>query len=177
MKFNANDVPPAADFGPLPNGPYRVRVDSAIEVENKNHTGKYLELVLVVVEGAYKARKLWLRMTSEHDNEQAASIGRGQISACLRALGKPVINHESELVGCVGECRVGREKNDPERNEVKGWVTPAETKGAPTYSRQHQAAGAEQHGVNRPGAALKQATSGPRTDVPAPGYFDDDVPF
>lgn len=185
MRFNANEVQPAAAYGPLPNGVYRVRVTDANEIENKNRNGKYLELVLLVLEGEHKGRKLWCRYTSEHENEQAASIGRGQISQALRALGKPVINHEVELQDCIADVRVGREKRDPERNEVKEWLAAAGQQGAATYSAIHQRAGANEYDIHRQGGQLRQATqaaaSATRQPLPpanVPAFIDDeDVPF
>ena len=186
MRFNADDVPAAAGFGPIPDGTYRVRVDDSNEIENKKGTGKYLELVIIITEGPSKGRKLWARMTSEHENEQAASIGRGQISQASRALGCPAFNHESALKDCVATVRIGRERNDPERNEVKEWIVAPENKGAPTYSHIHQRAGAQQHDIHReervarPGGQLResvaqQSSAPPVADMPE--YFDDSVPF
>lgn len=186
MRFNANEVPPAdSSFAPLPDGDYDVRVERSIECDNKNRTGKYLEIVVIVTEGPSKGRKIWARYTTEHENEQAASIGRGQISAALRALGRPVVDHESEIIGCVGKVRVGREKNDPERNEIKRWIAPTDMRGAPTYSNVHQRAGAAQHNVHReaPGPVRGGAATVPANRQPPPppddmpGFFDEDVPF
>lgn len=176
MRFDANRIQPA-QFGPIPDGTYRVRVEQAEEIENKQRTGCYLELVLVVADGAFKGRKLWARYTSAHENVKAQEIGLGQISAALRALGRPVIDHERELVGAVGDCVVGRDRSDSERNEVKRWILLDEQKGAPTYSTQHQRAAAEHHDIHghRGPASTPppHARSAPKEPLP----FDDDVPF
>lgn len=187
MRFNANEVAPA-DFSPIPDGEYEVRVDSANELDNKNRNGCYLELVLIVVGPTHQGRKLWARYTTQHqESVEAVKIGQGQISAAMRSMGKMVINHESELNGCVGRVRVGRDRNDASRNEVKGWVLPAENKGAPTYSGMHQRAGATHHDIHRErsttttGAAPSPRPSVAPQQLPdgrpvAPAGFDD-VPF
>ena len=73
MKFNADTVPPQEprDSGPMPDGPYSVEVEQATEVDNKAGTGRYLELVLRVIDGPYRSRKLWARYTTEHESERA----------------------------------------------------------------------------------------------------------
>ena len=184
MRVDANRIQPA-QFGPIPDGTYRVRVEQAEEIENKQRTGCYLELVLVVADGAFKGRKLWARYTSAHENVKAQEIGLGQISAALRALGRPVIDHERELVGAVGDCVVGRDRSDSERNEVKRWILPDEQKGAPTYSTQHQRAAAERHDIHgeRSGPTYGGSAQSTRRPEPPPeparsaDRFDDDIPF
>jgi hypothetical protein len=183
MRFDARNVPPA-DNSPLPDGEYAVRVDSANEVENKNRNGCYLELVLIVIGPTHQGRKLWARYTTQHqESEKAVQIGQGEISAAMRSLGKMSINHESELNGCVGKVRVGRTRGDSSRNEVKGWVLPAENKGAPTYSNIHQRTGAEHHDIHGERIATTQgAAPAPRAQQlpdgrPTPPAFDDDIGF
>jgi hypothetical protein len=183
MRFDARNVPPA-DNSPLPDGEYEVRVESANEVENKNRTGCYLELVLVVVGPSHQGRKLWARYTTQHqESEKAVQIGQGEISAAMRSLNKMAFNHESELNGCVGRVRVGRDRNDASRNEVKGWVLPSENKGAPTYSNIHQRTGAEHHDIRGERTATTQgAAPAPRVQQlpdgrPLPPSDFDIVPF
>ncbi len=123
---------------------------------------------------------MWARYTTEHEtSEQAVGIGLGQISAMSRAVGVMAWDHETELIGAVGECKVGVQRDDPERNEVKGWVIDSENRGAPVYNRARQAQGAEQHDVNRKGGQLRQATANmPPPAPPHPADFDDsEIPF
>lgn len=173
MNFNSNQHEPNTGFDVIPNGNYRVRITQAQEKDNANRNGKYLQLDLELVDAPYRGRKLWARYTTEHEtSEQAVEIGLGQISAMARAVNVPSWNHETELIGAIGECKVGVQKDDRERNEVKGWVIPDASKGTPTYNPQRQAQGARQHGVAP--QSTQYGASGPRTDVPD---FDDDVGF
>lgn len=195
MRYNANEHPePQDNFSPLPKGRYQVRIAQAQECENSNRNGCYLKVELDVLGPTHQGRKLWAQMTTEHqESQQAVEIGLGQISAMARSIGRLSWDHEGEIIGLTGECYVGLEKNDPTRNRVTGWAIPTgETKGAPTYTRQHQQHGAEQHGVSAPGpryggaatapANRAPSTNGPRQDVPhvadMPDFFgDSDVPF
>ncbi len=180
MRFNAETAPQreARDNNPMPDGTYPVEVATATEIDNKSGTGRYLELVLQVASGAYKGRRLWARYTTSHStSDKAVEIGLGQIGEASRALSMPVWDHESELVGCVGECRVGRQKDNDQYNEIRGWVVPDATKGQPAYNRARQAQGAEQHDVSRKGGQLRQAVASAPPSPPHPADFDDDLPF
>lgn len=181
MKFNANNAPQLGerDNSPIPDGTYRVEVITANELDNKMGTGKYIELALEIVGPSHVGRRLWARYTTSHStSDKAVEIGLGQLGEASRALGHPVFDHESELAGCIGECKVGRQRNDPERNEIKGWIVPAASKGQPVYSRQRQAQGAEQHDIHRNGGQLRQAAANMPPAAPHPADdFDNDPPF
>jgi hypothetical protein len=176
MKFNADTAPQptARDSGPLPDGTYTVKVEQATELDNKSGTGRYLELVLVVIEGPHRGRKLWARYTTEHQSAKAQEIGLGQVSELSRALGRPAWDHESELQELVADVRVGRQKDNAERNEVKGWQVSADAKRVPTYTRPHQAAAIDVSRRNQQLAEVTQANAGRPS---APVDFDDDLPF
>lgn len=183
MRFNANTVPPQENnFEPVPKGKYRLLIEQAEERENGKRNGCYLWLQLAIAEGPYKSRKLWQMMTTAHqESEKAVEIGLGQISAMARAIGKMTWNHESELVGRIGEAYVGIEndqKGEP-KNKVSGWVVPKEAQGAPTYTAQHQAHAAAQANVHQRGGQIKAAIAapGPRPASDDPGYYDEEIPF
>lgn len=126
MRFNAANVPDSntdRDDSPLPDGTYTVKVRKATEIDNKSGTGRYLELVLDVLGPTRAGATLWARYTTEHHtSEKAVTIGLGQLKDAARALGKPAFDHEVELVGCTGQCKVGRQRDNADRNEVKGWI-------------------------------------------------------
>lgn len=127
MRFNANTTPdaPARDDSPMPDGDYDVRVRAATELDNKIGTGRYLELVLDVLGPTHAGNRLWARYTTEHStSEKAVTIGMGQLKQAALALGHPTFDHEVELVGLTGRCKVRRQRDNAERNEVKGWIVP-----------------------------------------------------
>ena len=181
MRFNATDHKPATDgFEPLPKGKYRVRIMAAEERENNNRTGSYLKVELEVLGPTHVGRKLWANMTTQHQNEQAQSIGLGQISAMARSIGRLTWDHEREIVGEMGEVSVGLEKDDPTRNRILGWVIPEETRGAGTYTGQHAKAAWEKASPD-PGRPLGRGQATTHTDLsPAQSaamFDNDDIPF
>lgn len=177
MRFDANDVPPDANtFDPIPKGRYQVRIEAAEERENSNRNGAYLWVEMTVLGPSHQGRKLWAQMTTEHSqSEEAVKIGLGQISAMARSIGRMSWDHEREIVGSVGECMVGLEKNDPTRNRVMGWTTPGENKGAPTYTKQHQT---HAYSTAQKGGELRNTLASQRPVAPHPAEWNDDsVPF
>lgn len=170
MKFNAANIPPQEprESGPMPDGPYPIEVEQAAEMDNRAGTGRYLELVLRVIDGPHRGRKLWVRYTSQHESEKAETIGLAQIRDASVALGKPQWEHESELQGRRGVVKVGRQKDNNERNEVKGWVMSPEQR-----ATQPHAVDVRQR--NGQLAEVVQANQG-RTTTAQPS-FDEDVPF
>ncbi len=74
--FNAADVEPAKAFEVLPQGDYLAIIESTEMKETKAKTGTYIEVVLQIVDGEHKGRKLWERLTWTNPSEKAVTIGR-----------------------------------------------------------------------------------------------------
>lgn len=84
--FDANEVEPTTDFDAIPGGKY-LAVIAASEVKpTKSGTGSYLELTFEILEGPYKARKLWSRLNLDNESETAVKIARAELSAVCRAV-------------------------------------------------------------------------------------------
>lgn len=85
--FNANDVDPNATPEPVPAGRYlAVIVDSQMK-PTKNGAGRYLEFKFEIIDGPFKGRFAWERLTLEHPNETTVRIARANLSAICRAVG------------------------------------------------------------------------------------------
>ena len=84
--FNAHEVDPNPGFEPVPAGRYiAVIVDSKTKA-TKNGAGEYLELAFEIVDGQFKGRKVWERLTIKHTNEMTVRIAKGNLSAVCRAV-------------------------------------------------------------------------------------------
>ena len=82
------------DFAPLPEDSYNVMiVDEAIK-ETKKGDGSYLEIVLVVVDGECKGRKIWDRLNLWNPNPEARKIAQKTLTAITRAVGLDVATLE-----------------------------------------------------------------------------------
>jgi len=97
LNFNAFDVEPASDFTPLPNGQYVAVIGESAVKPTKRGDGRYLELVLVIIEGEYANRKIWARLNIVNRNPDAQRIANGQLSSICRAVGVMKPGDSSEL--------------------------------------------------------------------------------
>ncbi|HBG25688.1 MAG: hypothetical protein A2Y10_02560 [Planctomycetes bacterium GWF2_41_51] len=95
--FNANNVEAATDFDPIPAGKYpAVIVDSEMKAA-KNGNGSYLELKFEIIEGDYKNRLLWSRLSLENQNDTTVKIAKSQLAAICKAVGVMVPKDSTEL--------------------------------------------------------------------------------
>lgn len=130
--FNANEVDSTSDFDPIPAGKYLAMITASQMKENKNKTGSYLELTFQVLDGEYKGRLLWARLSLTHSNEVTAKIARGHLSAICKAVGvlTPKDSVELHNLPLVINVKVKkRNDNDELTNDIKSFsarqMTPA----------------------------------------------------
>lgn len=121
--FNADEVPPATGFDPIPAGKYKAVITESEEKATKAGTGSYLQLTFVIVEGEFENRKLWARLNLNNPNDQAVSIARAELSAICRAVNVRQIKDASQLHDIPLVIKVVAKKGDDgeTRNEIKGY--------------------------------------------------------
>jgi len=122
--FNANDVDPNVGFEPIPAGKYLVLIVDSKTKQTKNGAGEYLQLEFEIVDGPYKGRKVWERLTLKHPNETTVKIAKGNLSAICRAVGVMKPNDSVELHNIPITIVVGlkkREDNGEMTNVVKAF--------------------------------------------------------
>ncbi|MGH2272691.1 DUF669 domain-containing protein [Anaerohalosphaeraceae bacterium U12dextr] len=122
--FNANEVDSTNDFDPIPAGKYLAMITGSQMKETKNKTGSYLELTFQVLEGEYKGRLLWARLSLTHSNEVTAKIARGHLSAICKAVGVLTPRDSVELhnLPLVINVKVKkRTDNDELTNDIRGF--------------------------------------------------------
>jgi len=95
--FNANEIEPTADFSPIPAGQYVAMITASQMKPTKKGSGEYLELTFQVLEGDYKGRLLWMRLSLNHTTPTTAKIARGHLAAICRAVGVLTPRDSSEL--------------------------------------------------------------------------------
>ena len=126
--FNADEYEeqPAFDHSPLPAGDYYVEIEKADvkETANKKGTGCNMTFSILgdVHENAQKGRKLFNWFTLSHESDMAQSIGQREFHALRLAIGKPTATDTDELLGQNLVIRVGFEKKDPTRNQIKRFM-------------------------------------------------------
>lgn len=168
MRFNADEH--QDQFAPL-TGQHRFRIDE-VKQDFTKAGDPVLVFTLRVTEGPSKGRVHYDRFICEHANPETVKIAMGKLSSLSRAVGLPRWDNEQELVGRVGECVFGPQKNDPSYAEVKRYIVEAEHKGAPAHNPMRFAA-------KHPELASTLAAQGnlPPAPHPADTYDDNDVPF
>jgi len=95
--FDAEAVPPAADFEPLPVGDYRVEIVASEMRATKDGNGNYLWLEMQILDGEYANRKIWDRLNLDNANAQAVEIAQRTLSAICHAVGKLRVDDSEEL--------------------------------------------------------------------------------
>ena len=166
--FDANQHEPMQSNAPLPQGKYLAQIVESELKTTKNGTGKYLELVLQVIDGEYKNRKLWVRLNIHNANAQAVEIAKAELSAICRAIGKYRIQDSAELhnVPMIIDVRLSPRKDTGElENRVRGY----EPRAVPAAATAPQKSRAKPKPTPDP---EPQAESAPWADQPADGDND-----
>lgn len=97
LNFDATTVDPRSTFDPIPNGTYRMHVTSSEVKATKDGKGRYLQLVLAVLDGEYKGRQVWERLNIVNPNPTAQDIAQRQLSAICHATGVLKLANSSQL--------------------------------------------------------------------------------
>lgn len=148
--FNAADVAPQEDFGAIPSGEYPVIIEDSGWKETKDKKGRYVELVMVIIDGPYKNRKLWTRLNLENKNEQTVKIARAQLSSICHAV--DILNpedtaelHNKPMLARVEfrtadyDANKNPQGSKRETNEVRNWKKLPEGFDASTILPAHNA--------------------------------------
>ncbi len=125
LNFNANNVEPMVEFEPVPADRYLAVIIASEMKPTKKGRGRFLELVLEIIEGKYKGRKLWARLNLENENALTVQIARGELSAICRAVGvmQPQDSVELHNIPLVVTVKLKKRQDSGEMtNEVKGYA-------------------------------------------------------
>lgn len=123
--FDATTVDPNVGFDPIPAGKYLAVITESVMKATKAGTGEYLELTFEVIEGPYKGRKLWDRLTLKHPNELTVQIARGMLSSLCRAVSVMKPNDSLELHSLplvLSVSMKNREDTGEPTNVIKGYA-------------------------------------------------------
>jgi hypothetical protein len=108
----------------IPKGEYQFVIVEAETRSNKTGTGSYLYLQFAGVDSAIEGRKLFERLTVEHENIDAVEIGHKKITAiALAACGTAKLDSWTKLVGQKVLLLIGKKFDkfkDAEINVING---------------------------------------------------------
>jgi hypothetical protein len=122
--FDASTVEPRKAFEPIPADTYVAAIVASEMRPNKARTGTFLELVLQILDGEFKNRRLWARLNLEHPNPTVVEIAKAELSAICRAVEVLVPTDSTELHNIPLMIRVRTKKRTDTGefvNEIAGY--------------------------------------------------------
>jgi len=123
---SAYEEQPEFDNSPLPEGDYYVEIEKAEVKNTANGKGVGCNTTLSVLghvaDKSQKGRKLFAWFTLQHENQMAQDIGQREFHSLRLAIGKPTATDTDELIGQNLVVRVGFDKKDKERNQIKKYM-------------------------------------------------------
>ena len=140
LQFDANQVEPQAPLEPVPSGLYTVMIVESDMKPTKAGDGQYLELVLQIIDGQYKGRKLWDRLNLFSKNQTAVQIAQSTLSAICHAVNVIQLQDSQQLHDKPLSAKVvymPPKDGFGEKNEVKGYK-PLQTAVTPQTQAQPQ---------------------------------------
>lgn len=137
--FNANEVEPAGEFSPVPEGMYSCVITESDMQPNNAGTGSYLKLKIEIIEGEEKGRSVFEILNLDHPNEKAVNIAKATLSAICRATNvmQPKdsmdlhdIPFDAKIVVAKGKDKDGNERmnNNIKKYGVHGSLNSEKTK-------------------------------------------------
>ncbi|MFM7165225.1 MAG: DUF669 domain-containing protein [Planctomycetaceae bacterium] len=115
--YNSDNIEPSRDFEPLPAGKYVAVITESEMKETKSGLGRYLQLLLSIIEGPHRNRTLWVRLNIDNPSRKAKEIAEQQLAAICKALGISKPNDSAELHDLPMTIHV-RCKKRPDTNEI-----------------------------------------------------------
>jgi len=134
--FDLNDyTAEQRNYDPLPKGDYMLTCTEAEEKTTKSG-GTMIAATFEVVSGKYAGRKIWNNYNIHNSSEVAQKIGREQVSAWAKAVGKPNATSFDDLIEKPFTAAVDIEKGRDgyaDKNRIVGYILkdsiPAPSKG------------------------------------------------
>ena len=118
--FDATQYEPRVIYDPVPEGWYRAIIRESNLRDNKNGSGKHLELVFEIVEGEFAGRLLWKRLNIQHRNPDAVQIALRELSAICYAVNvlKPSDSNQLHNIPMLIRVVIRRRDDGSETNEI-----------------------------------------------------------
>lgn len=95
--FDATGIEPTTAYEILPAGRYRAQIVESEMRVTKNGMGQYLWLMLDILEGPHKGRKIFDQLNLVNANPTTVEIAQRTLSAICHATGKLQVNDSEEL--------------------------------------------------------------------------------
>ena len=109
-----------ASYDVLPAGDYLAIVKAMEEKTTKAGTGSYIAASFQIIDGPAQGRMVWGNFNVNNPNPKAEEIGRRELADLCRAVGVTPRSSD-ELLNIPLVLKVAVDKDDPERNRIKGY--------------------------------------------------------
>lgn len=117
----------SGNYEVMPAGEYTLKATEADLKETKKGDGAYLAVTFEIAKGEYAGRKVWQNFNIHNPSEKAQQIGREQVAAWGRAVGKPNAQDSDELLERNFQAKLGIEKGTggySDKNLIKSFLAP-----------------------------------------------------
>ena len=134
--YYSKDDKPTTGVEILPAGTYTVKVTAGDwkDVKDKPRN-KYLQIIMVIVDGEHKDKVIIDRFNLENDNDQAVAIAKGQFAALREAIGVLEPRDPADLMNIrfqlVLKCEKRRDDTSKMTNTVSRYIKKGETATTP----------------------------------------------
>lgn len=95
--FDATSVEPTTAYELLPAGKYKAQIVESEMRVTKNGMGQFLWLMLDILEGEHKGRKIFDQLNLVNPNPTTVEIAQRTLSAICHATGRLQVNDSEEL--------------------------------------------------------------------------------
>ena len=126
--FDASGIEPAAGYDVLPAGKYVAQIIESEMRVTSNGMGQFLWLMMDILEGPHKGRKVFDQLNLVNQNTTTVEIAQRALSAICHATGKLQVadSEELHLIPMTIQVTVKPPKNGyGERNAIR-YLVPAE---------------------------------------------------
>ena len=131
--FDPQEHEPSKEFEVLPPGKYTCLIESAELKTNSKGTGKLVKVVLCVIDGQFKNRKLFDNINVQNPDEECQRMGIAQLSSIGRAAQCYPVNDTADLVGKVVVAVITvkkRKDTGADANNVRMYESPSQATNA-----------------------------------------------
>jgi len=170
MNFDSTEV--KDDFAPIPTGEYTAKItESEWRWSKNNPENQYLALVMVILDGDFTGRKLFVNLNLRHPKDTVKSIANQELKRICNAVGVYRIENDSQELHGIPFIVKLQLSADGFEIKVKGYKA-IDGDAMPTVSA------APKPTVTASTARAKPATAAAATTKPSAKFnSDDDVPF
>lgn len=124
--FDATSVEPTTSYELLPAGKYRAQIVESEMRVTKNGMGQFLWLMLDILDGEHKGRKIFDQLNLVNPNPTTVEIAQRTLSAICHATGKMHVSDSEELhlIPMTIQVKIKPPKNGYGESNAIGYLPP-----------------------------------------------------